>query len=195
MVLTQGFLPISAAASIYKFQPSSAIGSVPSLPVHAIAYRWRSRPGVRKHRASSPQGSSSNGCCTCITMDQLICASLFPHPLYYYWYEINGHVESIGDLRCMFSFRTVFFYLVTTEWILVSAYEEIQLINQDIRHTRHFRMFRGLGQSETQMWGWLVAYRELPTMSRFRSGTPDFVVLPNIHKIGYIIWLYQEARV
>ena len=30
----------------------------------------------------SPQGSSSNGCRLCITMDQLsLCASLFPHPL------------------------------------------------------------------------------------------------------------------
>ena len=26
-------------------------------------YRWRSLPRVRRHRASSPQGSSSNGCC------------------------------------------------------------------------------------------------------------------------------------
>ena len=30
----------------------------------------------------SPQGSSSNGCRLCITMDRLLlCASLFPHPL------------------------------------------------------------------------------------------------------------------
>ena len=30
----------------------------------------------------SPQGSSSNGCSLCITVDQLLlCASLFPHPL------------------------------------------------------------------------------------------------------------------
>ena len=33
------------------------------------------------HRASSPQGSSSNGCCLCITMDQMLLCSLFPHPL------------------------------------------------------------------------------------------------------------------
>ena len=44
---------------------------------YAIAYRWRSLPIVRRHRASKPQGSSSNGCCLCITMKQLICASLF----------------------------------------------------------------------------------------------------------------------
>ena len=40
-----------------------AIGSVPTFSGHAIAYRWRSPPKVRRHRASSPQGSSSNECC------------------------------------------------------------------------------------------------------------------------------------
>ena len=38
-------------------------------------------PRVRRHRASSPQGSLSNGCRLCITMDQLMCAFLFPDPL------------------------------------------------------------------------------------------------------------------
>ena len=40
------------------FKPPNAIGSVPSLSGHAIAYRWRSLPRVRRHRASKPQGSS-----------------------------------------------------------------------------------------------------------------------------------------
>ena len=57
------FLLISAAASIYLFEPAYAIGSVPCLSGHAIAYQWRSVPRVRRHRASSPEGSSSNGCC------------------------------------------------------------------------------------------------------------------------------------
>ena len=62
-VLT-GFLPSSAAAAfIYLFKPPYAIGSVPSLSGHAIAYLWRSLPRVRRHRASKSQGSSSNGCC------------------------------------------------------------------------------------------------------------------------------------
>ena len=43
--------------------PSTAIGSVPSQSGHAIAYRWRPLPKVHRHRASSPQGSSSNGRC------------------------------------------------------------------------------------------------------------------------------------
>ena len=49
-----------------------AIVPVPSSSGHAIAYRWRSLLRVRRHRASSPQGSSSNGCCCLFitTMDQ-----------------------------------------------------------------------------------------------------------------------------
>ena len=39
-------------------KPPYAIGSVPSLSGHAIAYRWRSLPTVRQQRASKPQGSS-----------------------------------------------------------------------------------------------------------------------------------------
>ena len=55
------------------------IGSVPSLSGRTIAHRWRSLSRVRRHRTSSPQGSSSNnGCCLCITIDQLMCASFFP---------------------------------------------------------------------------------------------------------------------
>ena len=43
--------------------PSTAIGSrsVRNLSGHVIAYRLRSLLRVRRHRASSPQGSSSNG--------------------------------------------------------------------------------------------------------------------------------------
>ena len=37
------------------------LGSVPSLYDHAIAYRWRIPPRVRRLKAISPQGSSSNG--------------------------------------------------------------------------------------------------------------------------------------
>ena len=41
----------------------TANGPVPSLSGHEIAYRWRSLPRVRRRRANSPRGSSSNGCC------------------------------------------------------------------------------------------------------------------------------------
>ena len=67
-------------------KPPYAIGSVPSLPGHAIAYRWRSLPRVRRHRAGKPQGSSERVLPWQITMGQLICASL-PHT--HYWYEVG----------------------------------------------------------------------------------------------------------
>ena len=63
-----------------------AIGSVPSLSGHAVAYRWRSLPRVRRHRASKPQGSSERVLPWQVTMDQLIFASL-SHT--HYWYEVG----------------------------------------------------------------------------------------------------------
>ena len=65
-------------------KPPYAIGSVPSLSGHAIAYRWRSLLRVRRHRASKSQGSSERALPWQVTMDQLICASL-SHT--HYWYE------------------------------------------------------------------------------------------------------------
>ena len=62
-------------------KPPYAIGSVPRLSDHANAYRWRSLPRVRRHRARKPQGSCERVLPWQVTMDQLICASLFPHPL------------------------------------------------------------------------------------------------------------------
>ena len=68
------------------FKPPYAIGSVPSLSGHAIAYRWRSLPRIHRHRASKPQGSSKRVLPWQVSMDQLICASLsYTH----YWYEVG----------------------------------------------------------------------------------------------------------
>ena len=67
-------------------KPPYAIGSVPSLSGHALAYRWRSLPRVRRHRASKPQGSSERVLPRQITMDQLIFASV-SHT--HYWYEVG----------------------------------------------------------------------------------------------------------
>ena len=67
-------------------KPTYAIGSVPSLSGHAIGYRWRSLPRVRRHKASKPQGSSERVLPWQVTMDQLICASL-PHT--HYWHEVG----------------------------------------------------------------------------------------------------------
>ena len=59
-------IPTDLCGGVHLLIPPFAIGSVPSLSGHAVAYGWRSLPRVRRHRASSPQGSSSNGCCLCI---------------------------------------------------------------------------------------------------------------------------------
>ena len=67
-------------------KPPYAIGSVPSLLGHVIAYRWHSLPRVRRHRASKPQGSSLRVLPWQIVMDQLIFASL-SHT--HYWYEVD----------------------------------------------------------------------------------------------------------
>ena len=68
-------------------KPPHAIGPVPSLSGHAIAYRWRSLPKVRRHRPSKPQGSSERVLPWQVTMmDQLMCAS-FSHTRY--WYEVG----------------------------------------------------------------------------------------------------------
>ena len=89
-------------------KPPYAIGSVPSLSGHAIAYRWRSLPRVRRHRASKPQGSSERVLPWQITMDQLIFASL-SHT--HYWYEVgmlkvpavHDGIQSCGIKFCTFS--------------------------------------------------------------------------------------------
>ena len=83
-------------------KPPYAIGSVPSLSGHAIAYRWRSLPRVRRHRASKPQGSSERVLPWQVTMDQLICASL-SHTNY--WYEVGMLIVPLSDGKC-FAART-----------------------------------------------------------------------------------------
>ena len=71
---------------VIYFKPPYAIGSVPSLSGHAIAYRWRSLPRVRRHRASKPQRSSKRVLPGEVTMNQLICASV-SHT--HYWHEVG----------------------------------------------------------------------------------------------------------
>ena len=71
VVLTHGIPPAFRDGVHINYKLSTAIGTVPSLSGHAIAYRWRSVRRVRRHRASSPQDSSSERCCLfrLITMD------------------------------------------------------------------------------------------------------------------------------
>ena len=87
--LLTGFLPPEFRGGVHLFiynRHTYTIGSVPSLSGHAvIAYRWRSLPRVRRHRASKPHGSSARVLPWQVTMDQLIRASI-SHT--YYWYEV-----------------------------------------------------------------------------------------------------------
>ena len=65
------------------FKPPCAIGSVPSLSGHAMAYRWRSLPRVRRHRTSKPQGSSERTSASLAGYHGPINMRLsFPHPLF-----------------------------------------------------------------------------------------------------------------
>ena len=93
MVLTYG-IPPEFRGGVHLFiynHHTYAIGLVPSLSGHhAIAYRWRSLPRVRRHRASKPRGSSERVLPSQVTMDQLICASL-SHT--HYWYEVLGMLD------------------------------------------------------------------------------------------------------
>ena len=86
------------------FKPPYAIGSVPSLLSHTIAYRWRSLPRVRRHRASKPQGSSEQVLPWQVTMDQLISACL-SHT--HYWYEVGMLKVSFYLLRSSVLYSTV----------------------------------------------------------------------------------------
>ena len=92
-------------------KPPYAIGSVPSLSGHAIAYRWRSLPRVRRHRASKPQGSSEQVLPWKVTVDQILCAFL-SHT--HYWYEVGmlkvlvwGGEISAGAAAGHYSSRTI----------------------------------------------------------------------------------------
>ena len=84
-------------------KPLYAIGSVPSLSGHAIAYRWRSPPKVRRRRTSKPQGSSERVVPWQVTMGQLMYASL-PHT--HYWYEVDM-LEVLANNYCYTSLISV----------------------------------------------------------------------------------------
>ena len=78
-------------------KPPYAIGSVPSLSGHAITYRWRSLPRVRRHRVSKLQGSSERVLPWQVTLDQLICASI-SHT--HYWYEVGMFEVPLCIFEC-----------------------------------------------------------------------------------------------
>ena len=65
---------------LYLKRPN-AIESVPSLSDHVIAYRWRSLPRVRRHRASKPLGSSERVLPFAGHHGPINVRLSFPHPL------------------------------------------------------------------------------------------------------------------
>ena len=89
-------------------KPPYAIGSVPGLSGHAVAYRWLSLPRVRRHRASKPQGSSERVLPWQITMDQLTFASL-SHTHYYHpcmgWGKSRQTTQSWHRSHCLLLVR------------------------------------------------------------------------------------------
>ena len=94
LYLLTGFLPISAAASIYLFERPYAIGSVPSLSGHhaIIAYRCvycRKFAGTESSLVVLKVFPVTGAAILQVTIDQLMCASLFPHPLL----VLSGHVD------------------------------------------------------------------------------------------------------
>ena len=96
LVLTHG-IPLYFRGGIHVFITPTTIGPVPTLLGHAIAYRWRELPKVRRHRASSPLGSCSNGCCLSRFYHEPLNVRLsFPTPTI-----VSGHMRysksSIGD--------------------------------------------------------------------------------------------------
>ena len=109
-------------------KPPYAIGSVPSLSGHAIAYRWRSLPRARRHRASKPQGSFERVLPWQVTMDQLILASL-SHT--HYWYKVGmlkvpavrGTVRSSAVVVCRLFFRCTEMHV----FMFVSSYHTLVL--------------------------------------------------------------------
>ena len=78
---------------LYTCKEFSAHGTIPGVFQNIVIID--ALPRVRWHRPSSPQGSWSNGCCLCITMDQmLLCSSLFPQPLMVY----SEYVQIISSI-------------------------------------------------------------------------------------------------
>ena len=85
--LLTGFLPISAAASIYLYRhtPSgqSRVYPVTQLRTDGVHCREFAGTGPVVLKSVPVTGAAF----AVITMDQLLSAYRFPHPLYYYWYE------------------------------------------------------------------------------------------------------------
>ena len=88
------FLPSSAAASIYLYKTAIRQRVIPELTGSPKCLYTGSLPRVRRHRASTPQGSSERVLPWQVTTDQLICAPL-SHA--HYWYEVGILEVPVSD--------------------------------------------------------------------------------------------------
>ena len=104
LVLTHGIRP-DVHGVVHLCLPLHTIGSVQGLSGHAIAYRWRSLPRVRWHRASIVfKVVQVTGAAFASPWTNYYCAPLFSHT--HYWYKVN-----------MFKYKTlVYYYCCTVLW-------------------------------------------------------------------------------
>ena len=102
----------------FIYIPTTAIGSVPRLSGHAVAYRWLSLPRTRRHKACSPQASSSNASLCVYHGSILLAQLLYPKrsrkfsPSSLWWYCIAYYFAvflSVYRIARMFGVFTVRF--------------------------------------------------------------------------------------
>ena len=165
-MLTHG-IPPEFRGGVHIFLPAThTIGSVPSLSGHAIACRLRSLPRVRWHRASSPQGSSSNGCCLCITMDRmLLCSSLFPHPLMIYSenVQIIGGGQSIQVSKYEYYCCSLLLYCLWNCFLFFPPTYRVQCTRYDIVICyTYFKTYQVVIIAIHQLWGGRCLPRRRP---------------------------------
>ena len=87
MVLTHG-IPPNVHGDVHIFLLPHTIGSVQSLSGHAIAYRWRSLPRVRWHRAIICLNLVRvTGAAFASPWTNYYCAPLFSHT--HCWYKVS----------------------------------------------------------------------------------------------------------
>ena len=102
LVLTHG-IPSDAPGGVHIFLPPHTIGSAQSLSGHATAYRWRSLPRVRWHRASIVlKAVRVTGVAFASPWTNYYCAPLFSHT--YYWYKVSMFKYKILVLLLLYCF-------------------------------------------------------------------------------------------
>ena len=130
LVLTHGILP-DVHGGVHIFLPPHTIGSVQSLSGHAIAYRWRSLPRVRWHRASIVlKAVRVTGAAFASPWTNYYCAPLFSHT-HYYWYKVS---------RLCSNTKYKYYYCCTVLWTRFPPREDCCIVQVTCK-TVAFRFF------------------------------------------------------